>query len=81
MLSSLTTGEVDVPSMKRLALNYYRTANKETGLIPSKIACGSIIQFTAKLRAPYSFINPFGFDYEAWQLSRGIDASGYLLDT
>ena len=76
---SMTAGELSAPPMKRLALNYYRTANKETGLIPSKIACGSIIQFTAKLRAPYSFINPFGFDYEAWQLSRGIDASGYLL--
>ena len=79
-IASLTTAETGAPPMKRLALNYYRTVNKETGRVPAKIACGSIIQFTAKLRAPYSFINPFGFDYEAWQLSRGMDASGYLLE-
>lgn len=77
---SLTTAEAEAPPMKRLALNYYRTVNKETGKVPAKIACGSIIEFTAKLKAPYSFINPFGFDYEAWQLSRGMDASGYLLE-
>lgn len=79
-IASLTTDETGAPPMKRLALNYYRTANKETGRVPAKIVCGSIIQFTAKLRAPYGFINPFGFDYEAWQLSRGMDASGYLLE-
>ena len=79
-ITALNVEEAGVLPMKRVALNYYRTADKETGELPSKIACGSIIQFTAKLRAPYSFINPFGFDYEAWQLSRGIDASGYLLE-
>lgn len=42
--------------------------------------CGYIVKFSAKLRAPYSFINPVGFDYEAWLLSRGIDASGYLTE-
>lgn len=40
--------------------------------------CGFRVQFTAKLRAPYSFINPVGFDYEAWLLSKGMDATGYL---
>lgn len=44
-----------------------------------RIGCNAIIKFSAKLRAPYSFINPYGFDYEAWQLSRGVDALGYLI--
>ena len=79
-IDSLIAPESNVPAMKRLALNYYRTENAESGVTPAKIICGSIIQFTAKLRAPYGFINPWGFDYEAWQLSRGIDASGYLLE-
>lgn len=47
--------------------------------LKSPIGCHKILKFTAKLRAPYGFINPYGFDYEAWQLSRGVDASGYLL--
>lgn len=42
--------------------------------------CGFRIKFNVKLRAPYSFINPVGFDYEAWLLSKGIDATGYFID-
>lgn len=45
-----------------------------------RIGCNKIIRFTAKLRAPYSFVNPYGFDYEGWLLSRGVDASGYLIN-
>ncbi len=41
--------------------------------------CGFRIKFSAKLRAPYSFINPVGFDYEAWLLSKGVDATGYFI--
>lgn len=42
--------------------------------------CGFRVEFDIKLRAPYSFINPVGFDYEAWLLSKGIDASGYFIN-
>lgn len=60
--------------LKKLSITNYRSNTNSTA-----IGCGQRIQFTAKLRAPYSFINPVGFDYEAWLLSRGIDASGYLI--
>jgi competence protein ComEC len=82
-VESLDPTEKTLPPLKRLALNFYRSSNKnsqeEKHKILEKIPCGSMVEFTAKLRAPHGFINPFGFDYEAWQLSRGVDASGYLL--
>lgn len=62
--------------LKKLSITNYRSNTNSKVL-----RCGERIQFTAKLRAPYSFINPVGFDYEAWLLSRGIDASGYLISS
>jgi competence protein ComEC len=53
--------------------------NSDTPQLKDKIPCGASIKFTAKLRSPYGFVNPWGFDYEAWLLSRQIDATGYLL--
>lgn len=84
-VDSLSSTEKSLPSLKRLALSFYRSSNRNSTdqdkqKLEAKIPCGSQLTFTAKLRAPYSFINPWGFDYEAWQLSRGIDASGYLLN-
>ena len=77
--------------LKKIAINYYRRNQSQgdkkkvndEGLLEApilaRIPCGSIIKFKAKLKAPYSFINPSGFDYEAFLLSKGIDASGYLV--
>jgi competence protein ComEC len=82
-IKSLNPTEKTLPPLKRLALNFYRSSKKNNSAdrhtILEKIPCGAMVEFTAKLRAPHGFINPFGFDYEAWQLSRGVDASGYLL--
>jgi competence protein ComEC len=82
-IESLNPAEKTLPPIKRLALNFYRSSNNNSSENPhailEKIPCGAMVEFTAKLRAPHGFINPFGFDYEAWQLSQGIDASGYLL--
>jgi len=54
---------------RRVLLNWY---GGET-LVP-----GQRWQLTARLRSPRSFANPGGFDYRAWLLSRGIDATGYV---
>ncbi|MBL1140997.1 MAG: DNA internalization-related competence protein ComEC/Rec2 [Proteobacteria bacterium] len=35
-------------------------------------------QLKVKLKRPYGFMNPGGFDYEAWLLRRGIKATGYI---
>ena len=84
---SLDTVEPQLSRLKKIVINHYlldrkqsRNSNPEQdfGLKP-RIGCNKIINFSAKLRAPYSFVNPYGFDYEAWQLSRSVDASGYLL--
>ena len=34
--------------------------------------------FTVRLRRPHGNVNPYGFDYEAWLLERGIGATGYV---
>ena len=36
--------------------------------------------FSVRLRRPHGFVNPGGFDYEAWLLERGIRATGYVRD-
>lgn len=35
-------------------------------------------RFTVRLKRPHGNSNPFGFDYEAWLLERGIRATGYV---
>jgi competence protein ComEC len=37
--------------------------------------------FEAKLKQPIGTLNPAGFDFEAWQFSRGIDVTGYIRDS
>lgn len=38
-------------------------------------------RFQVKLRQPRGLLNPGGFDFEAWQFTRGIDAVGYIRDS
>jgi competence protein ComEC len=86
-LISLNTTEPQVKRLEEIVVNHYllnrkqsRSARSEQGAaLKKRLGCNKVINFSAKLRAPYSFINPYGFDYEAWQLSRGVDATGYLL--
>ncbi|MDX1443841.1 MAG: DNA internalization-related competence protein ComEC/Rec2, partial [Gammaproteobacteria bacterium] len=59
-----------LPSLMRLA--YYAA---DPPLQPGE--CRAV---TAKLRSPRGFMNPFGFDYEAWLFRHGIGATGYLRD-
>jgi competence protein ComEC len=35
-------------------------------------------EFTVRLRLPHGHANPDGFDYEAWLLSEGVRATGYV---
>jgi competence protein ComEC len=51
-------------------LSWYRTQK-----IP---APGETWQLSAKLKRPYGFMNPGGFDYETWMLRQGIKATGYV---
>ncbi len=51
-------------------LNWYKTQ-----VIPTP---GEAWQLKIKLKRPYSFMNPGGFDYETWMLRQGIKATGYV---
>lgn len=39
---------------------------------------GDVWQLKVKLKKPYGFMNFNGFDYEAWMLRKGIQATGYV---
>lgn len=88
-VNSIKNAEKELSQLKQLSLNFYRRLDGgrsgDAGLgedahkLKAKIPCGAHLKFSAKLRAPYGFTNPWGFDYEALQLSRQIDATGYLL--
>jgi competence protein ComEC len=40
---------------------------------------GDYWQFTLRLKRTRGFVNPGGFDYQAWLLRRGVGATGYVL--
>jgi len=46
-----------------------------------EISYGDYIRFTARLRAPRSFYNPGGFDYEKYLKYRGILVRGFIRDS
>ena len=58
-------------SVRRVRLSWY-------GGPP--LRAGSRWQLSARLKRPRGFANPGGFDYQAWLLRRGIDATGYVVD-
>jgi len=61
-------------SMPRLArLNWYQDQR-----VPR---AGERWVFEAKLKQPIGTLNPAGFDFEAWQFSRGVDVTGYIRDS
>lgn len=55
---------------RRLRLAWYQDE-----IVPGS---GEHWQFLVKLRQPRGALNFAGFDFEAWQFSRGIDATGYV---
>ena len=62
------------PASLRLLLSWYGYDDSSN----ISLAPGQKWQFTVRVRRPYSFMNPGGFDYESWMLQQGIQASGYI---
>lgn len=54
----------------RIRLNWY-------GHSP-ELTVGQKWQLTVRLKRPWGFKNPGGFDYERWLLQQGIQATGYV---
>lgn len=60
-------------ALRRVRLNYYPPPESSASL-----AIGDLVNAQVVLRAPRNFANGLAFDYEAWLLVRGIDATGYI---
>ncbi|ATE59600.1 DNA internalization-related competence protein ComEC/Rec2 [Thauera sinica] len=60
---------------RRILLSWYRLRDDEA---PPDVAAGERWRFVVRLKRPHGFVNPAGFDYEAWLLERGLRASGYV---
>lgn len=61
---------INAQNIRRTRLTLY---NSRTRFLP-----GDQVSLHARLTPPRGYLNPDGFDYERWLLSRGIDATGYV---
>jgi competence protein ComEC len=70
----------DVRLPKKLLLAWHRSPWIEEGpaLLKDAVHPGERWLFTVRLRRPHGHVNPYGFDYEAWLLERGVGATGYV---
>jgi len=65
---------------RKLLLAWYGSPWSEEGpaLLDEAVHPGERWFFTVRLRRPHGHVNPYGFDYEAWLLERGVGATGYV---
>jgi len=65
---------------KKVLISWYRAAlyEDQPAVLESAVHPGERWLFTVRLRRPHGNFNPYGFDYEAWLLERGIGATGYV---
>jgi competence protein ComEC len=65
---------------RKLLLSWHRTPFTEEGaaLFENAVHPGERWLLTVRLRRPHGHANPYGFDYEAWLLERGVGATGYV---
>jgi len=67
ILNADTSSQTAFPEKIRLSWYYGRRVN-----------AGERWQFEVRLKPPHGFMNPGGFDYEAWLFQHGIQATGYV---
>src|SRR6187551_458201 len=66
------------PSSIQLSWYQYKPGAKAVDL--PVLDVGDQWQLRVRLKRPRGFVNPAGFDYQAWLLRQGIGATGYVLD-
>ncbi|MDX5362525.1 MAG: DNA internalization-related competence protein ComEC/Rec2 [Pseudazoarcus pumilus] len=71
---AVESSDAEVP--RRIQLGWY--AFRGRGDVPADLRPGERHELIVRLKRPYGFSNPGGFDYEAWLLERGIRATGYV---
>jgi len=63
---------------QRVALSWYASYGAEPVQPLPEVQPGERWRLTVRLRRPHGNANPYGFDYEAWLLERGLRATGYV---
>ena len=69
---------------RKLLLAWHRNpwaaqlSDEGPALLKESVHPGERWLFTLRLRRPHGHVNPYGFDYEAWLLERGVGATGYV---
>ncbi|MEN0038687.1 MAG: DNA internalization-related competence protein ComEC/Rec2 [Cellvibrio sp.] len=81
--SVVTTGGLMLPVSQfppKLQLSWYQySRNGAAGNLP-QLSVSDTWQLRVRLKRPRGFVNPSGFDYQAWLLRQGIGATGYVLE-
>ena len=75
------SADAKLPS--KILLSWYRSAlapgaDSLPALLEGSVHAAERWRFTVRLRRPHGNLNPYGFDYEAWLIERGIGATGYV---
>lgn len=65
---------------QRLQLSWYLYQRNGKSVDVSSLAIGDKWQLRVRLKRPRGFVNPAGFDYQAWLLRQGIGATGYVVE-
>ena len=63
----------DVSLPKRVRISWYYST--------VEVGAGQKWRFLVRLKPPHGFLNPGGFDYEAWLYQQGIHATGYVRES
>lgn len=63
-----------------LQLSWYQYERGGAATALHSVAIGDKWQVRVRLKRPRGFVNPAGFDYQAWLLRQGIGATGYVVD-
>jgi competence protein ComEC len=71
----LAVESASAPVPRNIQLSWY--APRQGGAVP-ELRPGERWRLTVRLKRPHGFVNPHGFDYEAWLLERNVRATGYV---
>ena len=63
---------------QRIVLSWWGRGPSEDLLARPAVRTGERWRYTVRLKRPRGTANPYGFDYEAWLLERGVRATGYV---
>ncbi len=75
-VESVRTPGAAVPA--QIMLSWYRGRRDGEEFAGRSVRAGERWRLVVRLKRPHGNANPFGFDYEAWLLERGVRATGYV---